>query len=139
MEFNLAYPTLIPEQSLGLLQKINKLFRQIIAKRQHVYKNNELEIIIKNTPVTKPYIDVTHNGWSGPSMYNDSPPESGLGTTLFLVQNSTEPKDTIKIILQFTSDDYSEQTYLKFSFTSNLESITILDGAYKGTILNLVQ
>lgn len=132
MEFNLQYPTFIPEQGLTHLQKVNNAFRHWVEEAPHFYKKDNLEIIILKTPVTKTYIDVTHHGWRCPSMYNDTPPESGLGETLFTVT------DTINIIMEFRSDDYSEQIYLKFLFSNDFESITILDGAYKGTILHLI-
>jgi hypothetical protein len=40
-------------------------------------------------------------------------------------------------MLEFTSDDYAVSTYLKFVFSSNFKSITILEGQYKGEILTL--
>lgn len=137
MEVDLEYPSFIPEKALALFQNMNTLFRQILEIKQHVYKKDALEIIISKTPATKKWVDVVHHGWKCPSMYHDSPPENGIGHTLFLVKNPEENDDFISFMLEFTSDDYAVSTYLKFEFSSNFKSITILEGQYKGELLTL--
>lgn len=134
MEYNLEHPFLIPEKGLPLLQELNDLVRELLSRKEHVYKNGDLEIIIHQTPVNNSFINVIHKGWIYPSMYNDSPPDSGLGTILYRVQDNI-----IILVMEFEADDYSRQTYLKFSFSSDHDTITILEGAHKGEILTLVK
>ena len=58
------------------------------------------------------YISANHYGWECPSMYHDTPPEKGNCDILTQWWNPTAQTHQKGLLLQFTTDDYSERCYL---------------------------
>jgi len=101
-------------------------FIEFIKTEKPVYSNNKLVIELIDHLYFGQYLNirVKHHGWKCPSMYHDAPEENGHGEVIrqYINQNG--------LFLKFTTDDYSEQTYLVVKVI-NKNTLSIIYDAYK--------